>query len=434
MTTLNALQVNLQRLMIIRVIVFGCQLAALLYARYVMALNLNYAMIMSTLFLLAVINGALYLRLKQDRAPAQLEFFVHLMLDVIGLSLMLYFAGGATSPFVSYFLVPVTIAAATLTSAYTWILTGVSLGCYSLLLYFYQPLPPLMPLAADLHAGMPGMVHEAAPESVNLHILGMWFNFLVSAVLITYFVTQMAAEIRKQETRLGRYREDTLRNEQILAVATQAAGTAHTLGTPLGTMAILLKEMQRGYASQPELLAEVQLLQQQVVTCRDALKELVQIADFKNRQTIDIPLVIFIHTLADQWQLIRPEISCTLHVAQGDAPLVEVDNMLQQALINILNNAADASPQGITVSLSWSASQWTLQIRDFGAGISRELSEQLGTRIVSTKESGMGVGLVLSQATINRLGGSVSIYPHAKGGSLTEVIIPFHLDAAVHAE
>jgi two-component system, sensor histidine kinase RegB len=419
MPNVNAMQLNLQRLLIIRMIVFLCQIAALLYARYIIQLPLNYTVIVTILGLLIALNGALYLRLKRDSTPGQREFFLHLLLDVFGLSLLLYFSGGATNPFVSYFLVPLTIAAATLTSTYTWILACVSLSCYSLLLYFYQPLPNLMPTAMSMTMGMP---HEN--DSANLHTLGMWFNFLVSAALITYFVVQMSAEIRKQEKRLGRYREDTLRNEQIIAVATQAAGTAHTLGTPLGTMAILLKEMQRNYTDNFVLIGEVQLLQQQVSTCRDALKKLVQIADFKNRQASDISLVTFIRDLADQWQLIRPDVGLALYVAEGTEPVVQVDNMLQQALINILNNAADASPQHIEVSLNWSSTHWMLQIRDFGAGINLELSEQLGTRIVSTKESGMGVGLVLSQATINRLGGTASIYPHPDGGSLTEVAFP----------
>src|SRR5690606_25666243 len=129
----------------------------------------------------------------------------------------------------------VTIAAATLPALYTWAVAALALAGYTLLLFFYQPLPALMPLegTADVHAMHAG---EASVFTLaNLHVVGMWFNFLVSAILITWFVVKMAGEIRAQQERLSRYREDTLRNEQILAVATQAAGTAHEMGTPLGT-------------------------------------------------------------------------------------------------------------------------------------------------------------------------------------------------------
>src|SRR5690606_14130236 len=145
-----------------------------------------------------------------------------------------------------------------------------SLLAYSLLLFFYQPLPDLTP---------PGLHLEHEEPGLSLHILGMWFNFLVSAAIITWFVVRMADELRSREEMLSRYREDSLRNELVLAVATQAAGTAHELGTPLGTAAILLKEMEEEYAGQPELLRDIRLLRKQVSLCRGTLKELVSKAD-----------------------------------------------------------------------------------------------------------------------------------------------------------
>ncbi len=412
----TVLQRNLRRLLTIRLIVFVCQVVALLYAWFVLNLDLNYAAMLGIFTLLAVLNGGLYLRLQGNVSPDVREFFVHLLVDVLGLALLLYFTGGASNPFVSYFLVPITIAAATLSWHYTSALVALTLLCYSLLLFFYEPLlafSPTMPL--DAHINMPGMVH-AAQSPISLHIVGMWFNFVVSASLITWFVLKMAVENREQAARLSRYREDTLRDEQILALATQAAGTAHALGTPLGTMAVLLKELQVEHGANPELLKDLQVLQQQVANCRAALLTLVEKADLKNQQPQAIGLHDFVQALLDQWQLLRPEVTCKLAVQAGVAPSIWLDVTLQQALINMLNNAADASTQGLECELAWDTENWSLKIRDFGEGIHPELEEQLGTRIVSTKTNGLGVGLVLSQATVNRLGGRVSLYPVVRTG------------------
>jgi two-component system, sensor histidine kinase RegB len=422
----TAMHLNLQRLLKIRVIVFVCQVLALLYAWQVLTLELPYLAITSIFMVLALFNGALYLRLRKHRSPSEKEFFLHLLVDVAGLSLLLYLSGGANNPFVSYFLVPVTIAAATLAWTWTGLLALLALACYSVLLFYHQPLELLMPLEPD----MQGHVHEpvtAASSPLNLHIIGMWFNFLVSAALITWFVAKMAAEIRRQQDRLSRYREDTLRNEQILAVATQAAGTAHELGTPLGTMTVLLKDLQLDHQQNPALLTDLHTLQQQVEHCRMALQQLTRNADYRNLQRETLPLEHFMHQLLDQWQLLRPELPCEYRQLEGNAPMVEVDLTLRQALINILNNAADASPEGITIETGWNVQEWFLRVRDFGLGISRELQEQLGISIVSTKESGLGVGLVLSQATINRFGGSVKLYSldaSKGGGTLTEILLP----------
>jgi two-component system sensor histidine kinase RegB len=422
----TALQRNLQRLLVIRLIVFACLAAALLHAYFGLALELGYGALIGSFALLALLNATLALRLRHG-LPGETEFFVHLLLDVLGLSLLLYFSGGANNPFVSYFLVPVTIAAATLGWRYTAVLALLALACYTLLLFHYQPLAQLTPASQDPHAahGALSTTHLDADDSaLNLHIIGMWLNFLVSAALITWFVVKMAEEIRRQQERLSRYREDTLRNEQILAIATQAAGTAHELGTPLGTMAVVLKDLQLDYAGDAALQDDIRLLQQQVESCRRSLQALARKADFRNFQPEAVALQDFLHDLLEQWQLLRPETHCETTLPQGDTPAITVDLTLRQALINLLNNAADASPGGIALQASWNATEWQLQIRDFGAGIKREIREQLGTRIASTKENGMGVGLVLSQATISRLGGRVQLYAREGEGTLTEIVLP----------
>ncbi|HTQ99230.1 MAG TPA: sensor histidine kinase, partial [Candidatus Acidoferrum sp.] len=258
----------------------------------------------------------------------------------------------------------------------------------------------------------------------NLHILGMWFNFSVSAALIIYFVVKLATELRAREERLRRYREETLRNEQIVAVATQAAGTAHALGTPLGTMAVLLKDLVREHAGEASLARDLATLQQQVQHCRGELQTLVRKADFKQQRRERIALAVFLQRLLQQWQLLRPEVQCKFVMQAGPGPMLSLDSTLEQALINLLNNAADAGPDGIGIDAGWNQTHWQLQVSDQGSGIARELREQLGTTFVTSKPGGLGMGLVLSQATLNRLGGSVSLYPRQPKGTLTVIELP----------
>ena len=427
--TRTALQDNLRRLLIIRSIVFVLQLVALLYTWQVLALALDYGLIFGIFLLLALLNGALYIRLERHHAPRQEEFFLHLLIDIMGLTLLMYFTGGASNPFISYLLVPITIAAATLRAAFTWTLTLLALGCYSLLLFYYQPIPALMPQETGMAHDMASMnmtgVQQGPPPS--LHIIGMWFNFVVSSALITWFVVRMASDNRKQEARLRQYREDTLRNEQIVAVATLAAGTAHELGTPLGSMAVLLKDLEIEYAENPHLAPDLQLLQSQVSRCRDSLRRLAQKADFRNLKPETLTLGDFILQLTEQWRLLRPEVHSPLQIQNGTPPLIQVDLTLQQALMNMLNNAADSSPAGLELSVRWDNEAWSLLIRDYGEGLNREVTEQLGSRFISTKASGMGVGLVLTQATLNRLGGTVNLFPQVSGGTLTEITLPLKL-------
>ena len=123
---------------------------------------------------------------------------------------------------------------------YTWVIAGLSLLAYSLMLFYSHPIATLQPM--DDHS------HHMQGD-FNLHILGMWFTFAISTVLITYFVVKMANALRQQEQLLATDREDELRDEQILAVATLAAGTAHELGTPLSTMSVLLDELETEHST-----------------------------------------------------------------------------------------------------------------------------------------------------------------------------------------
>jgi len=413
---LAAAQLNLQRLLLIRLIVYVCQLSALVFAWF-LDYSLEYTPIISVMGFILVINAWVFFRLLHQSIVSDQEFLLHLLFDVLSLSVLLYFGGGASNPFVSFFLVPITISAAILPWTYTWAVAGISLACYTFLLFFYRPLSILMPEDMNMSSmgGLP-----------NLHIIGMWCNFIVSAVLITYFVVKMAAEIRSQDIKLNDYREDNMRNEQILAVATQAAGTAHELGTPLNTMTILVREMADDYQENPALAKDIATLEMQLASCKKSLQEMVKRADLRNAgKARQSAIPAFIEQILEQWGLLRPEVRLNQKfIAANESPQIHVDSTLQQAIVNILNNAADASPEGIDLAVDWNTENWTLTIRDYGKGVDEEMMAYLGSEIVSNKEKGMGVGMILSQASIERMGGEVSISSHPEQGTLTQIRLP----------
>jgi len=97
---------------------------------------------------------------------------------------------------------------------------------------------------------------------------------------------------------------------------------------------------------------------------------------------------------------------------------------LTQALLNLLNNAADACPDGLQVTLDWNAEDLTISIRDHGAGVPLAIAEQIGKPFFTTKGKGFGLGLFLSKASVTRAGGSVKLYSHEEGGTLTELHQP----------
>jgi two-component system, sensor histidine kinase RegB len=287
--------------------------------------------------------------------------FFELLADVGCLTALLYLSGGSTNPFVSLYLLPLTIAAAALPARYAWSMAGMTVTCYTLLLFLFQPL------------GHDQSMHSNA---FNLHILGMWITFLVSAVLIASFVTTKSASLRVRDRELAAARERALRDERVLALGTFAAGAAHELGTPLATIAVLSRELENDHCAVPGLSRDLQLLRAQVDNCKRIITGLTTAAgqaraEHACRQNVRILL----DEVLEKWALLRPEVklAVTWH-GVGAAPDIIGGETISQTLINILNNAADASPQEVEIEASWSTAALTIEVRDSGLGITEEIS------------------------------------------------------------
>lgn len=405
---------HLRLLTIIRSLLLSVLWCSFLASFWIENINLPIAQVAGVLCVFNAVHVFTFFRLRQALPVTDLEFFIQLLIDVICLNVLFYFSGGATNPFVSYLLVPVCISAATLPWRFTWFITALCVAAYSMLLFFHVALPIF------------AMDHMHAHSKLSWHIIGMWFNFFVSATLITYFVVKMAKSLRQQEEVLNEMREDELRNEQVIAVATLAAGAAHNINTPLATMTVLLSELRSEYEKNPQLSADLNVLSQQVAQCAASLKQMVQDSSAATKgQHKQQPIKDYCNSIIDRWQLMRPEVTFSVHFSENIAQqLIAYDSRLDHAIINVLNNAADASPENIRIEIQLDQQNLCWQIVDQGEGIADDISSVLGKETVSTKESGLGIGMLLSHTTIKRYGGSVVQMPNKPRGTITVIRLP----------
>ena len=402
---------SLHRLFFLRGIAIAGELLVIAAAVVMFDTPLPLAAMGAIIVLQAAVNVRTWMRLRKAAPVSEAELFLELLADVAALTALLYLSGGSTNPFVSLYLLPLTIAATALSSRYAWAMAGLTTACYSALMFFYVPL---------------GHGHEMHSSAFNLHVLGMWANFLVSAMLIASFVATMSASIRGRDRELARARERALRDEQVVALGTFAAGAAHELGTPLSTIAILTRELERQYAAEPGLLEDLQLLRTQVDNCKRIITSLTTAAGLARagqakRQSIEE----FLAGVSEKWGLIRPQVRLALRCGgSGAPPHIVGEETVRQTLINILNNAADASPQTVEIEGTWNADELTIEVRDRGPGITDDVAAKAGRAFFSTKAAGRGIGLFLANATIERLGGSVTLFNRDGGGGCTRVTIP----------
>jgi two-component system sensor histidine kinase RegB len=393
-----------------------CIVLALVYR--LLDLQLQWLPMLATVAALAAINLLSWLRLHTDYPVSNFEIFAQLCIDVLALSVLLYYSGGSTNPFISLYMLPLIIAAATLTRNYTWAMAALTTTCYSLLMKFYVPLP------------MTGAEHEHMQHAMqsgdifSMHVIGMWLGFVISAIVVAYFVVKMAHTVRERDEALARVREETLRNERIVELAMQAAGAAHDMGSPLSTMLVVIGELKHETAALPEWQNSLNLLEGQVRGCKCILDKLLVHAQ-DNETTTTHSIEQFLADTLNEWQLLRPTARYRFN-AQGTQPVPQLraDTTLRAALMNLLNNAADASPENIDIHARWDSENFTLEIHDHGTGLTPLAAARVGTAFFSTKEGGRGLGLFLANATLERLGGRVRLFNRFSGGATTEVTLP----------
>ena len=221
----------MKRLFTLRSLMIGGELLAVLGIHYLTDVRLPLTAMLGIIGLLAAINLWTWLQVRSRTLVTDQAFFYHLCIDVTAIASLLYCSGGATNPFAWLFLIPLIIAATVLSARATWVIAALSTLCYSLLMRFYIPLGE----HAHLHQN----------DSFSQHVLGMWFGFVMSAVLIAWFIAGMANTLRERDRALALAREKSLRDEKLVALGTLATGTAHELGTPLATIAVVARELER---------------------------------------------------------------------------------------------------------------------------------------------------------------------------------------------
>jgi two-component system sensor histidine kinase RegB len=305
---------------------------------------------------------------------------------------------------------------------------------YTVLIGYNVPLPSIEPFPA--HAGMHQELTNKESHYFNLHIFGMWFGFVFSACMVAFFVGELAKTLGERERNLADAREKELRNEHVISLGSLAASAAHDMSTPLGTMAIITHEMAQTYPEHrfPDLQEKVLVMKNQIHRCKEALSVMSASAGELRAESGKImELVDYIDEVLNQWRTQKPNIKLNLFVDPQTPETVQIiaERSLTLALINILNNAAEASPRelGIELHVQWNDQEVNLKIIDFGPGLSPEIIKRVGREPFTTKKNGLGVGLFLTYSTINRLGGEIHINNNnGGGGACIEITLPLITD------
>ena len=406
---------SLHRLVVLRSLAIVLQVITLLVAVFYLHQTLPLVPIIAVIILYAGLTLYTWRHVKQVEVVDCNEYFFHLLADITVLTALLYFSGGATNPFVLVYLLPITIAIVLLSTRTIWWLAAITAFCYTLLLWKHVPLE---------------MAHgHASHDEFNIHIIGMWFSFVITAILISYFVVGMRNTLQQQQAALSEAREQVMRDEQLVALGTLAASTAHELGTPLSTMALLLEELDAPDVTDEQKRENITVMRGQVTRCRDALTTLsLSAGGIRLVGGAAVSLRQYMQDLCEECEATRPGKLLSLSwLTKGEAPTIVIDRSISQALANIIDNAQKLSNKETEIHALWCSKNIELTVSDRGPGIPDAIQSLMGKEpiaIDSSGSDGLGLGLFLAYSVIRRFNGKVNMVNRSGGGSITTIILP----------
>jgi two-component system sensor histidine kinase RegB len=334
-----------------------------------------------------------------------------MMLDIAILTALLYLTGGPHNPFSFLYLVQIALATVLVRARWTWMLVGLSFIGFGILLASHEPLN--------------------IPEDNRAY--GAWVALGVASAFVVHFLLRITAALAERERELTEARGLAARQERLASLATMAAGAAHELSTPLGTVALAAKELERALANNnAELADDARLIREQVGRCRSILEQMAQGAGTVGESVTACTVgELITETLVGIRE--SPKVLNEIPEEVAQTALRMPPRAVSQALRSLVTNAQDASPptSAVVITAHVDGDVLAVSIRDRGPGISSEVMARIGEPFYTTKQPGrgMGLGLFLARAVIEGVGGTLQIDSTPGGGTEVRVRLPSDVGA-----
>jgi two-component system, sensor histidine kinase RegB len=377
----------------------------------------------------AVTNLALQIRFNPMQRLEPIYAAVLLALNIVELGALLFFTGGLQNPFSFLFLAPVLISATALPIRLTIALGVLAVACASALVFFHLPLP----WDSDDPLVLP-----------PIYLFGVWLSILLAIGVTSLYAFQVTEESRKLSDALAATELVLTREQHLTQIDGLAAAAAHELGTPLSTIFLIARELEKTVQDNGHLTSELKTLREQAQRCRDILAKITQLSS-SGAPFDRMPLSTLIEESVAPHRDFGVAIKVRLAVAATREPVGARNPAILYGVGNILENAVDFARSTVEVNAWWNSDTVEMVISDDGPGIAPDMLKRIGEPYLSrrrgadeaqTGRSGLGLGIFIARTLLERTGAKVSftnrIFPDH--GAVVQIVWPrerFETDASV---
>jgi two-component system sensor histidine kinase RegB len=367
----------------------------------------------------ALVNLALQIAFNPMERMEPVYAAALLALNIVELAALLYFTGGLQNPFSFLFLAPVLISATALPVRFTIALGLLAVACASALGFFYLPLP----WDAEEPLVLP-----------PIYLLGVWLSIALAIGVTSLYAFQVTEESRKLSDALAATELVLAREQHLTQLDGLAAAAAHELGTPLSTIVLISRELERTLAGNSQAAGDIKTLREQSQRCRDILAKITQLSS-TGAPFDHMKLSTLIEETVAPHRDFGVAIKVRIAVAATREPVGTRNPAILYGVGNILENAVDFARNEVEVNAWWNADTVEIVVSDDGPGFAPEIIKRIGEPYLSrrpqTDESqsehgGLGLGVFIARTLLERTGATVSftnrIFP--EHGAVVQIVWP----------
>jgi two-component system sensor histidine kinase RegB len=389
-------RIHIRTLATIRWIAIAGQAASLLVVHFGLGYGLPIGPALAAVCASVLVNLAVAIRRPTGGSLSERAAGRFLAYDIVQLAVLLYLTGGLANPFAFLLLAPVAVSATVLSLGSTVALCALTLVCVTALGIRHLPLP---------WSGPP-------PVLPPTYILGIWVALTVGILFFSAYTSRVAEEARRLSDGLAASQLALAREQQISALGALAAAAAHELGSPLGTIAIAAREVERELAPDSPIAEDVRLMISETDRCREILAEFAHTVDDQEAVPFSrIPLGAVAEAAASRHG--RDGIEVVLDAApfpetpSSAAPVITPSPEIVHGLGNLIQNAIQFAVREVRVETRWNDDVARITVEDDGPGFPQAVLDRLGEPFLSVRrgqDNHMGLGIFIAQTLLQRAG------------------------------
>ena len=422
---------RLRTMILIRWLAVMGQLVTLLLVYFGLGFKLPFVECLVVVSASAILNGIQMVSRPQTAWIQDREATVSLAFDMVQLTVLLALTGGLYNPFALLVLAPVTVSASVLGQKSTMVISGLTLIRITVLALFYYPLQ----LGTELE-----LVTELT--LTPLYLYGLWGALIVGTVFIAVYVSSLTREAHTMRSALQATQDALSREQRLSALGGLAAAAAHELGTPLGTLYVVAKDMQEQLEpDQTEMKEDLDLMLSEVMRCRDILRDMAAWKEIDGGEPYNVlPFLSMVEEAVSPYEKSSVAIEYNSRSEDGSVtPAVVRSPEMLHALGLLSQNAIQFARDKVVLDLHWDDEQVLLRIQDNGPGFPASVLSRLGDPYLSNRKAEenlsenqtdlreekdgehMGLGVFIATTLLGRTGAELEFDNAPNGGAVVSI-------------